>query len=74
MGRIIRARSICAVLKFSLLRRLRRLMMGEVLAELAALRREMAAHDAQIEAALLTIALSRNTNADASNVIVADDT
>ncbi|WP_297492878.1 hypothetical protein [Acidocella sp.] len=43
----------------ALLRRVRRLMLGEVLAELAALRREMAAHDAQIEAALLTIALAK---------------
>ena len=58
-GRNIRARWICAVLK-PLLRRVRRLLMAEVLAELAALRQEMAALDKQIEAALLTIALAKS--------------
>ena len=43
----------------NLLRRIRRLLMAEVLAEISALRKEMAAHDAQIEAALLTIALAK---------------
>lgn len=33
--------------------------MAEVLAEISALRKEMAAHDAHIEAALLTIALEK---------------
>jgi hypothetical protein len=47
---------IYAVLE-SLLRRLRRLVTGEVLAELAAVRKEMAANEAQMEAALLEIAL-----------------
>ena len=52
----IHALLIYAVLE-SLLRRLRRLVTGEVLAELAAVRKEMAANEAQMEAALLEIAL-----------------
>jgi hypothetical protein len=63
---------ICAVLK-RFLRRVRRLMMADVLAEIAALRQEMAAHDAKIEAALLTIALSRSVDDEARKGGVSND-
>ena len=58
----------------SLLRRVRRFFTAEVLAEMAALRTEMAAHDKQIEAALLTIALSKSGDDETSKVGVANDT
>jgi hypothetical protein len=40
-------------------RRVRRLMMAEVLAELAELRAQLSQRDQQLEAALLTIALAK---------------
>jgi hypothetical protein len=48
----------------ALVRRLRRLVSGEVMAELAAVRRDMAANEAQMDAVLLTIALAKKEEKD----------
>ncbi len=50
-----------------LLRRLRRLMLADVLAELAELRAQLAQRDQQLETALLTIALAKAEDQGASS-------